>query len=202
MLHTRRRAVRIVAVAAVAVAAFVVTAVAGTAAESGGVGHALREAQNIADEYPVLTPEQEYDELVGLVVDGAPFEARTKTWTQTGVGASIAQDNGSLFLVAAMKNSLDGDGATVSTVTLNGSKGTDTATRYMTNGVQKFEEEFTLGAADANGLITFTGTGKCTGPGTGVHKHEKCRYTYEGTLDPETSVVHFKVTGTIARWKR
>jgi hypothetical protein len=56
-----------------------------------------------------------------------------------------------------------------------------------------------LGAADANGLIPYNGSGKCTGPGTGVHKHEKCSYTFTGTLNPATQVVEFNITGTSTR---
>jgi hypothetical protein len=92
----------------------------------------------------------------GLVMTAAPGTAESnhhsasaastkdKEWTQTGTGASITQPDGSMLLVASVENSLDGDGATVGKVTLNGNSGTDTATRYTANGVGKFEEEFTL----------------------------------------------------------
>jgi hypothetical protein len=125
-------------------------------------------------------------------------KARTTSWTQTGTGSSISKD-GSIMIVAAVKNSLDGDGAVVATVTLNGTSGTDTATRYQANGVQKFQESFTLGTPDANGLTPYSGTGKCTGPGTGVHKHEQCNYTYTGTLNSTTQVVEFSISGTTTR---
>lgn len=134
----------------------------------------------------------------GAGAAGSPTKTRTVSWTQTGVGANVSQ-NGSLLLVASVKNSLDGEGATVAAVTLNGNNGTNTATRYMANGVQKFEETFTLGAPDANGLTPITGSGKCTGPGTGVHKNEKCSYTYTGALNPTTAAVEFNITGTTTR---
>jgi hypothetical protein len=124
---------------------------------------------------------------------------KEKQWTQTGTGASITKDDGSMLLVASVENSLDGDGATVAKVTLNGSNGTDTATRYSANGVGKYEEEFTLGAPDANGMIPITGSGKCVQGGTGVHKGEKCKYTYTATLNPNTNVVNFDITGTTTR---
>jgi hypothetical protein len=131
---------------------------------------------------------------------GAPGAAKSeKQWTQTGTGASITKDDGSMLLVASVKNSLDGDGAAVANVKLNGSSGTDTATRYQANGVVKGEEEFTLGAPDANGMIPITGSGKCVQGGTGVHKGEKCKYTYTGTLNPNTNVVNFNITGTTTR---
>jgi hypothetical protein len=122
-----------------------------------------------------------------------------KEWTQTGIGASIVQEDGSMLLVASVENSLDGDGAVVATITLDGNGGTNTATRYQANGVGKFEEEFTLGATDANGMIPITGTGKCVKGGTRAHKGEKCNYTYTGTLDPATNVVTFDISGTTTR---
>jgi hypothetical protein len=167
MLHTRRRALRVAAVAAVATAGLVMTAASGTAASSHQGASAA--------------PKKE------------------KQWTQTGTGASITKDDGSMLLVASVENSLDGDGATVAKVTLNGSNGTDTATRYTANGVGKFEEEFTLGAPDSNGMIPITGSGKCVQGGTGVHKGEKCKYTYTATLNPNTNVVSFNITGTTTR---
>ena len=144
MLHARRWAVRVTAVAATAAAGLVMTAGAVSAASP----------------------------------DGKP---RSVTWTQSGTGASISQDDGSFLIIASVKNSVDGEGAVVAKTTLDGSAGTSTATRYQANGVQRFRETFTLGTADANGLIPYQGSGECTGPGTGVHKGEKCSYTYTGT---------------------
>jgi hypothetical protein len=135
----------------------------------------------------------------GAVEDSASYKARSTEWTQSGTGVSINQGNGTYLTVAAVKNSIDGDGAVVANLTLNGSTGTDTATRYQANGVQKFEETLTIGTADANGMIPYNGTGKCTGPGTGVHKNEKCSYTFTGTLNPATQVVDFNITGTTTR---
>jgi hypothetical protein len=129
MLQTRRRALRVAAVAAVAAAGLVMTAGAGAAAGS--------------HQGPSAAPTKE------------------REWTQTGIGASITQNDGSMLVVASIKNTLDGDGAAVATVTLNGNSGTDTATRYTAKGVGKFEEQFTLGATDANGMIPITGSGKC-----------------------------------------
>jgi hypothetical protein len=167
MLHTRRRALRVAAVAAVATAGLVMTAAPGMAASSHHGGSAA--------------PKNE------------------KEWTQTGIGSSITQSDGSMLVVASVENSLDGSGATVAKITLNGNAGTDTATRYTANGVLKGEEEFTLGAPDANGMIPYTGSGKCVQGGTRVHKGEKCNYTFTGTLNPTTNVVSFNITGTTTR---
>jgi hypothetical protein len=199
MFHAGRKVLQLAAVAAVAAAGLVMTAGAVSAAGPD----------------PGVDPPQTRDLMLAAIEGGAPMaetrgpaveqigtvknaKTRTVSWTQTGVGSSISQD-GSLMIVAAVKNSLDGDGAVVSTVTLNGTSGTDTATRYQANGVQKFEESFTLGAADANGLTPYSGSGKCTGPGTGVHKHEQCSYTFTGTLNPTTQVLNFNITGTTTR---
>jgi hypothetical protein len=167
MLHTRRRGLRVAAVAAVATAGLVMTAASGAATGSHHGASAVAKSE--------------------------------KKWTQTGIGSSITQSDGSMLVVASVENSLDGDGATVAKVTLNGSNGTNTATRYNDNGVGKFEEEFTLGATDASGMIPITGSGKCVQGGTGVHKGEKCKYTYTGTLNPNTNVINFNITGTTSR---
>lgn len=167
MLHTRRRALRVAAIAAAATAGLVMTAASGTAASSH---HGVSAA-----------PKSE------------------KEWTQTFVGASITQADGSMLTVGSIENSLDGDGATVAKVTLNGNGGTDTATRYTANGVLKGEEEFTLGAPDANGMIPITGSGKCVKGGTGVYKGGKCNYTFTGTLNPDTNAVALNITGTTTR---
>jgi hypothetical protein len=124
---------------------------------------------------------------------------KDKEWTQTFIGASITQDDGSMLTVGSVENSVDGDGATVAQVTLNGDGGTDTATRYTANGVLKGEEEFTFGAPDSSGMVPITGSGKCVKGGTGVYKGEKCNYTFTGTLNPNTNVVALNITGTMTR---
>ena len=43
-----------------------------------------------------------------------------------------------------------------------------------------------------------TGSGKCAG-GTGVHKHEKCNFTFDGSVNPTTTVFNSNVTGTLTR---
>ena len=131
---------------------------------------------------------------------GASAAAKSeKEWTQTGLGSVITQSDGSMVSVASVQNSLDKDGAVVAKITLNGNAGTNTATRYDTNGIGKYEEEFALGTPDANGMIPITGSGKCVQGGTGVHKGEKCDYTYTATLNPNTNVVNFNITGTTTR---
>jgi hypothetical protein len=130
---------------------------------------------------------------------GASSAKKGKEWTQTFIGASITQDDGSMLTVGSVENSLDGDGATVAKVTLNGNGGTDTATRYTANGVLKGAEEFTLGAPDASGMVPITGSGKCVKGGTGAYKGEKCNYTFTGTLNPNTNVVALNITGTTTR---
>jgi hypothetical protein len=40
---------------------------------------------------------------------------------------------------------------------------------------------------NANDISTFIGSGKCVG-GTGVHKKQKCTYTFTGTAHTKTTV--------------
>jgi len=164
MLHTKRTALRLTAIAAVAAAGLVMTTATGVTADRRR-GESKQE----------------------------------KEWTQTGIGANITQDDGSILLVASVENSIDGPGATVSEITLEGNTGTGSATRYTANGVVKGEEEFTLGAPDADGLIPFNGSGDCVKGGTRAYRGVKCTYTFTGTLDPTTNVVTFEITGTQSR---
>jgi len=98
--------------------------------------------------------------------------------------------------VYAIKNSVDGEGATVSTLDTNA--GTIDSTRYTAGGVLTGKETFTLGAPDANGMVPVSGSGKRTG-GKGAFKNNKCSYTFTGTLNPQTTVVTFQITGTFTR---
>jgi hypothetical protein len=136
---------------------------------------------------------------------GSPSKPRTVTWTQTGIGTLISQNGSTVIppglptgtlVVGAFKDSLDGNGAFVGTTSNN----TETNIGYVANGVSKVFESpsYTPGAPDANGMIPYTGSGKCTG-GTGVHKHEKCSYTFTGTLNPKTTVFSYTITGTKTR---
>jgi hypothetical protein len=125
-------------------------------------------------------------------------QPRTIEWTQTGIGAVINQ-NGSLLLVAAVTNSVEGEGAAVAKdVTISGNHGTQTTTRYGPKGTVVGDEEFTLGAPGPDGMIPITGSGECV-KGTGKYKHDKCTYTFTGTQNPQTNVVSFEITGTTTR---
>jgi len=76
--------------------------------------------------------------------------------------------------------------------------GTNTATTYFANGVSKQTEKYVLSAPSASGVIAYTGSGKCVG-GTGVHKKEKCTYTFTGTYNTKTTLDKAKITGTDTR---
>jgi hypothetical protein len=131
-------------------------------------------------------------------VRATPAAAKDKPFTETIDGAQISQTGSTLMSVWSDKNSVEGDGAGVVTITLNGTNATGTGTQYWASGAAKFTETFTLGAAGADGTIPYSGSGKCAG-GTGVHKHEKCSFTFDGSLNPTTTVFHSDVTGTVTR---
>lgn len=134
----------------------------------------------------------------GTALPARQHTARTVKYTETGTCAIISQNGPMVVEACAGHNSLDGDLASVTTSTINGSGGTDTAIDYRINGVSRANETFTIGARDANGLNPVTGTGTCTG-GTGVHKHEKCSYTFTETVNPQTKVDQVTITGTTTR---
>jgi hypothetical protein len=127
----------------------------------------------------------------------AAHKRHTIPYTETATCAPIRQNGPVSVIVCAGTNSLDGNIAAVATITLNGVSGTDTSIEYDANGARRVRETFT-GALDSNGMITLTGSGTCTG-GTGVHRHEKCSYTLNGTTDPQNRLSHSTETGTTTR---
>jgi hypothetical protein len=133
---------------------------------------------------------------------GASAAGTKKAFTQTLVGGQIAGSGVKTVNAYQVKDSVNGDGAAVQRNTVTGTTfplpGTDTVDAYFTNGRQTTKDTYALGQPDANGIVAITGSGKCTS-GTGVHKGEKCSYTFTGTLDSKTSIVHVTVNGTYTR---
>jgi hypothetical protein len=132
----------------------------------------------------------------------APKAPTPRTFTQTDLGAQISARGKSFVAVYRVVSSLDGTGASIQRGSVTGTtfplSGTDTTTTYFANGVGKSKDQYKLSAVNAQGISTITGSGKCVS-GTGVHKTEKCKYTFAGTYNPKTTVAHVKVTGTDTR---
>jgi hypothetical protein len=144
--------------------------------------------------------------LIGLVVavgfagSGAAATKHTRAFTQTDLGAQISVQGTSFQQAYKVTDSLDGSGASVQVGKVSGTafplSGSDTSTAYFANGVVKTKDTFKLAAPDAKGISAITGSGKCVG-GTGIHKAEKCSYTFTGTYDTKTTVAKVKATGTV-----
>lgn len=132
----------------------------------------------------------------------AAKKAKKHAFTETDVGATISLSGTSYEAVYKSTNSIDGSGATVQTGTVSGASlpltGTDTDIAYYPNGVSKATDTFTIAAPDANGISALSGSGHCTG-GTGVHKKEKCSYTFTGTYNTKTTVTTTSTKGTDTR---
>jgi hypothetical protein len=148
--------------------------------------------------------------MIGLVIVtgfsayavAAPKGPTKRAFTQTDLGAQISAKGNSFVSVYKVVSSLDGTGASIQDGSVTGTafplSGTDTTTTYFANGVGKSKDKYKLGALNAKGISTITGSGKCVG-GTGVHKKEKCTYTFTGTYNTKTTVANVKVTGTNTR---
>jgi hypothetical protein len=100
-------------------------------------------------------------------------------------------------------SSLDGTGAAITHVTSSTPTkypdiGTSVTTIYFPDGVSKQHVSFKQQAPNSNGISKFTGSGKCAG-GTGIHKLERCSYTFTGTYNVKTSQNDLKLTGTDTR---
>jgi hypothetical protein len=148
--------------------------------------------------------------LIGLIsvagfstyASAAPSGSTNRSFTENVTGAQISMTGLSLETVFRVSNPLDGTGAGISDGSITGTtfpiNGKNATTDYFADGVQKLEETFTLAAPNASDISMLTGNGKCVG-GTGVHKKQKCTYTFTGTLDFKTTVDTVTVTGTYTR---
>ena len=120
--------------------------------------------------------------------------ATKRAFIATLTGAQISSHGTSFEAVYKVVSSLDATGAAIQDATVAGItlpvNGKDTWTSYLANGVSKRKDTFTLSALNSSGISTITGSGKCTG-GTGVHKNEKCTYTFTGTFNSKTGVRAF-----------
>jgi hypothetical protein len=96
----------------------------------------------------------------------------------------------------------DGGGAAIQDGSVAGTtfplNGGDNVRTYFADGVRITTDKFTLAPPHTDGIGAITGSGKCAG-GTGVHRKEKCTYTFTGTYDLQTTVVKIKITGTDTR---
>ena len=132
----------------------------------------------------------------------APNGPPKRAFTETLTGAQISAKGTSFESVYKVTSSLDGTGAGIQDGSVAGTafplSGKDAFTNYFADGVAKTKDTFKLGALDASGISKITGRGKCVG-GTGVHKTEKCTYTFTGTYNSKTTVSTVKVTGSDTR---
>jgi hypothetical protein len=148
--------------------------------------------------------------MIGLVIVAgfsayalaAPKGPTKHAFTETITGAQISMTGLSIEGAFKVTNSLDGTGAGIQDGSITGTtfplSGKSSTTDYFADGVQKLKETFKLDGPGANGNSILTGTGKCVG-GTGVHKNQKCTYTFTGTRNSTTTVYTVKVTGTYTR---
>ena len=148
--------------------------------------------------------------LIGLVVVAgfsayalaAPNRSMKRAFTQTLLGAQISMNRRSSEYAYKTTDSVYGNGATVDHISTTGTafplSGTATSRTYFRSGVSISTSTFKIFAANSNGIVTAAGSGKCIG-GSGVHRNERCRWTFTGTIDPKTKLAQFKVTGTYTR---
>ncbi|HEY2769493.1 MAG TPA: hypothetical protein VGI87_02950 [Solirubrobacteraceae bacterium] len=132
----------------------------------------------------------------------AKHKPKVRKFSEVLNGAQLSSSGNKAVDVYEVKSSVDGHGAGVQKTTVAGSAfpltGTDKVTVYYANGVDNAADKFTLATPDANGNSAITGSGKCLG-GTGVHRHEKCSYTFTGSYNINTLLVNVTAHGTDKR---
>ena len=129
--------------------------------------------------------------LAVAIPASAGAAAKLKHFTLTLTGAPVSSTEN----VYAAQDSRHGPGAAVQMITANGTSGTDTDTVYYKNGSVVGHDAFTIGAPDANGIVSITGHGTAVGK-SGALKGAKWTYTFTGTDNTKTNVLQVTVTGT------
>lgn len=113
-------------------------------------------------------------------------------FTETLTGASISATESTY----KVHDSVAGNGAAVQRITnLSANGGTSITKVYYGNAIATSRDTFTLSSPDANGIITITGRGHDVS-GTGKLKRIKSTYTFTGTYDSKTTIVHTTLKGT------
>ena len=73
--------------------------------------------------------------------------------------------------------------------------GRATGTEYFADGVKRFQETYTIGAANARGIAVLTGSGQCIAEGTGAFKDRDCAFVEQGTVDVNTGIFDVNLKG-------
>jgi hypothetical protein len=135
---------------------------------------------------------------VGVADSAMAAKKKTHAFTQSDLGAQLTGSGTSFESAYKVSDSAFGNGASVQVGTVTSTtfplSGTSKTTTYFANGVSRSTETFTLSAPNAAGISTIGGTGKCAG-GTGVHKKEKCTFTFTGTYNTMNTVTSVMITG-------
>lgn len=129
-------------------------------------------------------------------------QARARRFSETYTGATISRSGSRFESVYRAMRTPDGPGAAIEDAVLLGTiypvHGHDLVTTYFHDGTRVAAETFTLGPPDTDGIGAITGDGRCRG-GTGVHRGERCTYSFQGTYDLATTIVKVRITGTYTR---
>jgi hypothetical protein len=141
--------------------------------------------------------------ITGLLLPAAASAGRKRHihFTSTVVGNSIS----STQAVFKLHDSYFGNGAGSQHVEITGVEhngphifainGTDTEITYYGNATAKSTGTYRIGAADANGVATLTGSGHDV-RGTGRARGLRSSYTYSGTINMNTGLFKVTLTGT------
>jgi hypothetical protein len=112
-------------------------------------------------------------------------------FTDTIVGAGIGGNRA----VFSIHDSIHGNGAGTQTVTPSGSGGSDTEIVYYGDATATSKGTFTLGAPDANGVASLSGSGHDV-RGTGKLRRLRSSFSYSGTLNTKTGAFRIILSGT------
>jgi hypothetical protein len=113
-------------------------------------------------------------------------------------GLVLSRHGNNIVGVYETHSSLFGNGASVQKAKLRNSTfplhGVATTTSYYGDGAAVTKSKFTIGTPNKAGIGAITGSGKCTG-GTGIHKHERCKFKLKGTYNSKTMLSRVVAVG-------
>jgi hypothetical protein len=125
------------------------------------------------------------------------------TFTGTVLGDVILSNGTSYENAYKITSSADGTGAGRNEGSNSSTSlpltGRSTNHNYFADGVNPVRTKYTISAANASGVAVLTGSGECIAGGTGVFKHQTCKFTETGTYNVNTSIFDVELKGTYTR---
>ncbi|MBV9816817.1 MAG: hypothetical protein JOZ07_00545 [Solirubrobacterales bacterium] len=139
---------------------------------------------------------------VALPAGAATNKRGERSFTERLSGTRLSSSGNRFEDLFRIKRSLDGGGAAIYDVQLNGTtypvSAEGSMIAFFRDGARNTRDTFKLLAPGTDGIGSIAGNGTCVG-GTGLHKFETCTYRIKGNYNVVTGVTFMTLTGTDTR---